>query len=430
MKTSVSIYHESHRKNPWLVCWWGFPDDNTGKQKKHTKSFRYRRDAQDFRGEKQAELSVNGLPSPRKNATLRELIEQFEKARLSGLSYSSKVRYADTIAQLREHFGNGTLLTSITQQGAETFMATRKRRDGRSGSLSSWTKAQHLKHSRAMFGAAVDWGYITANPFVPRDRRRSSAKSPLRIRGRSRPWHHITPNEFSRLLRATPSVRRRTMYWLMYGCGLRPGEVYNLRTENIDLDGRRLHIENRQGTVDLPPFTVKADEASEETKQRSIPIPEAAMPDLTAAIRIALKSGGFISMTEQRFRFVQTNWRLCRAGQPWGRAKKCHPWQNRDMVNNALRDAKSDLRRSEIELTAPFTLATFRKSFAQNHANNGTSPKTLAKLLGHSNERMCLRYYSQVTDANERAAAQVMDDLLSPEFHWSSTGRGSDAVIG
>lgn len=95
-----------------------------------------------------------------------------------------------------------------------------------------------------------------------------------------------------------------------------------------------------------------------------------------------------------------------------------------------MRDAKSDLRRAKIELTAPFTLPTFRKSFAQNHANNGTSPKALAKLLGHSNERMCLRYYSQVTDANENAAADMMNELLAPEFHWSSTGKHSDAVVG
>jgi integrase len=84
------------------------------------------------------------------------------------------------------------------------------------------------------------------------------------------------------------------------------------------------------------------------------------------------------------------------------------------MVNNVLRDAKVFLRRAGVELTAPFTLHTFRKSFAQNHADAGTPPRTLAKLLGHSNTRVTLQFYSRVTDANERAAAVAMDHLLAP----------------
>jgi integrase len=62
--------------------------------------------------------------------------------------------------------------------------------------------------------------------------------------------------------------------------------------------------------------------------------------------------------------------------------------------------------------TAPFTLHTFRKSFAQNHADAGTPPKTLAKLLGHSNTRVTMQYYARVTDANERAAAEAMNRVF------------------
>ena len=58
-------------------------------------------------------------------------------------------------------------------------------------------------------------------------------------------------------------------------------------------------------------------------------------------------------------------------------------------------------------------LNAFRKSFAQNHADAGTPPRTLAKLLGHSNTRVTMQYYARVTDANERAAAEAMNRLLS-----------------
>ena len=86
---------------------------------------------------------------------------------------------------------------------------------------------------------------------------------------------------------------------------------------------------------------------------------------------------------------------------------------NRDMMNNFLRDTKAFLRQAQIELTAPFTLQTFRKSFAQNHADAGTPPRTLAKLLGHANTRVTMQFYNRVTDANERAACDARNRVLT-----------------
>ncbi len=44
--------------------------------------------------------------------------------------------------------------------------------------------------------------------------------------------------------------------------------------------------------------------------------------------------------------------------------------------------------------------------------DNGTHPRTLAKLLGHSSTRVTMTYYNQVTDANQKAAAATMDRLF------------------
>ena len=82
------------------------------------------------------------------------------------------------------------------------------------------------------------------------------------------------------------------------------------------------------------------------------------------------------------------------------------------MLNNLLRNTKAYLRNAGVKVTAPFTLPTFRKSFGQNHADAGTPPRTLAKLLGHSNTRITMQYYNRVTDANERAAAEAMDGMF------------------
>ncbi len=203
------------------------------------------------------------------------------------------------------------------------------------------------------------------------------------------------------------------MLWLLYGCGLRAGELYNLTLDRIDLGRRRVLIESRPATDDVPPFVVKGERQSRESKSRVVPSTLAAVPDIAEAMRGALPAGGFIALTPSRFAHVQTAWRLCRAGEPWGRHAETRPWQNRHMANNVRRDLANLAHKAGIELTAPLTLPTFRKSFAQNHADMGTPPRTLAKLLGHANTRVTLEHYNKVTDANERAAGEAMDRLFA-----------------
>ena len=125
-------------------------------------------------------------------------------------------------------------------------------------------------------------------------------------------------------------------------------------------------------------------------------------------------SGGFVALSPERFQTVQANWRLCREGKGWA-DHEYRSWQNRDMLNNFLRNAKRHLRRADVELTAPFTLHTFRKSFAQDHADNGTPPRTLVKLLGHMDVRVTMEFYNRVTDANEQAVARTLDRLFAGE---------------
>ena len=58
------------------------------------------------------------------------------------------------------------------------------------------------------------------------------------------------------------------------------------------------------------------------------------------------------------------------------------------MLHNCLRDAKRYMRRAGVEVSATLRLTTFHKSFGQNHADAGTLPRTLAKLLGHADVMM------------------------------------------
>ena len=407
MKTAVDLLHNPDRFSPWTVRWWGEPDEN-GRQKRHGKSFRRAHEARAFQAELLASFHHGESRDP-VNVTLEELVVDFEEARLANLSYVSKIGYRLTIKQLYERFGRTRNVREIRRRDAEAFIATRKRCDGKPVELATWSIVRHLIHCRAIFAAAVAWRYLDENPFRADG---VNGRSALCLNPKGKPWQHLTPDEFRRFLAVVDTPQRRAAYWLMYGCGLRAGEAYNVQARNIDLDRRRVHVVNRAGTNDVPPFTVKAEGQSTTSKERSVPIPEAAIPDITDAMGQAFKAGGFVVLTEERFTVVQTHWRLCREGNAWGE-HAWRPWQNRNMTNNVLRDSKVLLQRAGIELTAPFTLHTFRKSFAQNHADAGTPPRTLAKLLGHANTRVTMQFYNRVTDANERAAGEAMDRMFS-----------------
>ena len=84
------------------------------------------------------------------------------------------------------------------------------------------------------------------------------------------------------------------------------------------------------------------------------------------------------------------------------------------MVNNVLRDMRSHLRKAGITLRAPLTIHALRKSFAQNHANNGTPSVTLKMLMGHASITTTEKYYLQISDDNTLAAVKRYENLLHP----------------
>lgn len=398
---SITRHYEPWRTGmKHLVRSWTRPDPKTGKQRRLSVAFEHLREAKAYQVELQTELN-RGIHRETSSVTLQQHIEEFTKNRLSLLSYPSQLSLLNTFKQMLEYFGERYLLRDIEQRHAEAFIATRTRCDGK-GKLSSWSVARHIINARGLFNAAVRWGFVNSNPFQG-----------IRSNPKSRDWHFLTPMEFQQLLTVVHVPSKRAVYWLLYS-GLRPGEVYNLRVGNIDLSARRVHVANRGATEDVPPFTVKAESQSGQSKERWVPIPEAAIPDITEAVKQAFKSGGFIALSPVRFRTVQAHWRLCREGKPWAQ-HPWRPWLNRDMVNNLLRDTKRYLRQAKVELTAPFQLTSFRKSYAQNLANAGVPPRTLAKLLGHSDTRITMKHYATVTDANERHAAELMNRMFAAE---------------
>ena len=146
-------------------------------------------------------------------------------------------------------------------------------------------------------------------------------------------------------------------------------------------------------------------------------LPRQAVEALTQWHSEAPEGVAFVLLTMQRAEQVKKRWQLCRVGKPWKRDLKTGvlrwtEWENRYMANNVIRDMRIHVRRAKLEVTAPITVHTLRKSFGQNHADAGTPIHVLQSLMGHASITTTREFYLQAADANDRAAAARYEDLL------------------
>ena len=77
----------------------------------------------------------------------------------------------------------------------------------------------------------------------------SGEELPRSRKGRSLP-RIISREEVEALIRSNSNPKHRLMLMLMYGCGLRLGEVINLKIEDIDFNRRQICIYNGKGRKD------------------------------------------------------------------------------------------------------------------------------------------------------------------------------------
>jgi len=383
----VGIYRAKGRKLEWLVRWYGEINPETGKPKRYSKSFRTRREAEDFKTTKAAEIRKSGRRDRPVNQGLGKLCQDFYRMKKASLKPASMDLYWRTINRLIDYFGADKSISDIGPKEADLFMAVQVYREDGKRKLSSWTRAQILTNCRAIFSAAVRWGQIATNPFKAVDKPRKVLKK----------WHARKPDEYLRLLEQAPDLRWKAFYGLAYTSGCRFGELFSLTWSNIDFEKAVVKIDNRAGTPTMPAFHVKDGE------KREIPLPEHTVKILLDWHEQAPEGTPYILITPERYQRVLQRWRKL--------GIKDHLWENRFMVNNALRSLKVHLRRAEINLDGQFSIHTLRKSFAQNMANSGMPPRTLQYLLGHADIETTMKYYVQV-DENAAALVRTATDRM------------------
>lgn len=389
MITKIGLYQDPRKKKRWVVRWFGEYDPVTGKQRRYSKSFRLKVEAEEFQASKREELGQGTSRDGTPDVTLSSFCKDWLNTRKAELGASSLELYSQTIRRLLKHFDNDTHLRDITPKEAAVFVSDQRSwAIGHEGKeLSDWSREQIKRHCKTILGTAVEWGFLTTNPFTCLRLRKPAPKR----------WYRMPVKEYHALIGAAPTLREKVAYALLYTTGIRMGEAFSLSWDCVDFENGRLIISNREGTADLPPFKIKDHEA------RRIPLPEHTVRLLAEWQNQAPENVPYILLTTERLHRVKARWQKLR--------KRGKPWRNRYMVNNVLRNFKRHCKRAGIRAVGKLSVHTLRKCAGQNWADY--LPMNVVKeLMGHSKVETTLEFYNQVDSDHEAKAARIMQRLL------------------
>lgn len=395
-KVSLTKDSRSIRKKPWLVRWPGEYNPITDKQRRYSKSFARKKDAEAFKEQKERDLDA-GLPRDEVNLTLEKLWLKFERSQRGLLKEGSFKHYEETYKRLKNFFNPNTLVRHIRAEHAEEFLSQlnyispKYKNIQRSISDSSWNRI--LRGCKRIFTKALEWQYIRVNPFA----------NIKQVKAKTHKWHRMTPDEFESLLNASLNIRQKAFYAILYGCGLRTGEAINLMWDgrNIDFEKNRITLFNRHGTKLIPPFYLKDHET------RSVPMPNYVINLLLELQEQTEHDCPFVFLDKDKWERVQQKWIR------FQEQRIERKWNNKELHGNLLRQFQRACKRAGIISTDKLTVHCMRKSWACNLADVPTPNKTLMKMGGWSSIETCEQYYLQSTDENEKKAIQELEKLVS-----------------
>jgi len=402
MTTKVSIFRDKRKKRPWIVRWFGWPDPVTGEQRRYSKSFRLKSEAESFRADKMAEFKEGNSRDPIRETTLGEFCRDWMEVNRSDLGPETVRLYENTVQRLLAHFPSDMPIMQITRADTQKFVARLARFGGSKKPLAKATKLRTLRQCRTLFDDACEWDYLKVNPFKPKNpRRRDRQRAKLKSAGRR--WYYLTPAEYLKLLQAAPSLRWRCLYAVAYTAGLRRAELANLQWADIDFEARQLHVRPREENSALPPFRIKDDEP------RTVPVPKHTL-DLLVEFREKKHEQGsrmvlnpFALLSDREYEGIQRRWKQCQ--------ERKTPWTSRHYVNNWLTNFRRHVKKAEIQPEGRLALHDLRKACIQNWADC-LPPKATQEFAGHADAKTTMEYYNQTTAEHTRQAADKIDEML------------------
>jgi len=229
---------------------------------------------------------------------------------------------------------------------------------------------------RRVLNVAVEQGVIQSNPIdrvQAQTYKRSAAKS-------------LTVDQLRRLFEVSRGDRLEALVVLAATSGLRQGELFALRWDDVDLKRGTLSVTH---SVEEISGNLRLVEPKSSSGRRRIELSRLAIEALTQRRAIAKEEGH-----HSAYVFPSPAGTLLRK-------------------SNFLRRVYYPLRaKADIPKTLPFH--ALRHTSASLLLLGGISPKVVQEMLGHADVRLTLNTYSHVLPSLQRQAADALDDLLTP----------------
>lgn len=192
----------------------------------------------------------------------------------------------------------------------------------------------------------------------------------------------LTREQVAALLAVVREERFRTLFGLIYACGLRVSEAVNLRVRDIEADGTRVRVRDAKGG-----------------KTRLVPLPRYALQELRAYWKTHRHPTLLFPGVGRGWRDKPESLaRLAQAAEPMGVGS----------VQTCLRHARAAAR-----LPEGTCVHTLRHSYATHLLEEGVSIRLISAYLGHASLETTL-IYTHLTAVNEAGALAALDRLRPP----------------
>lgn len=231
-----------------------------------------------------------------------------------------------------------------------------------------------LANLSTILSAAVDDGLLARNPCDSRSVRAPKVEQNLVV-----PW---TADQVAAVVDAHPE-RYQAVPVVAAGCGLRQGEVFGIRVEDVDFLRRKVLVRQQVKIVESRPVIAPPKGG----KTREVPLPDAVAEAIAEQVR-RFPSGesGLVFVSREHKPLVRTYYNP-------------HIW-------------KKALRSAGVDPTRENGMHALRHFYASVLLDAGESIRALADYLGHSDPGFTLRVYTHLMPSSEDRARAAMDRAL------------------
>ena len=240
---------------------------------------------------------------------------------------------------------------------------------------------------------AVEWEIVDRNPAAARFR---AAKRKRASQGAAKRIQFLNPEQARKFLTVVKGTPHEALYTLAVTTGLRPEELYGLRWKDLDLDSRRLTVNQ---------VLSRTRRKKGETTPRFV-----FGPPKTHRSRRTIDFPAFVvsvlSNHEHQLHEIKVL-----AGMRWQENGLVFPSEVGSPADerNVLRRFQKVCADNELPKLRVYDL---RHTHASLLINEGVHPKRISERLGHSSIKLTMDTYGHLFEGSDRDSADKMDHLF------------------